>query len=62
MQNKEWAEELKRESDRNNYPQWPNEVMIKVLFDSYLKSGFYLPDHANVLDVGCFFVISGEKN
>ena len=34
MQNKEWAEELKRESDRNNYPQWPNEVMLKVLFGS----------------------------
>ena len=55
MQNKEWAEELKRESDRNNYPQWPNEVMLKVLFGSYLKNKFILQENADVLDVGCFF-------
>ena len=55
MQNQEWAEELKRETDRDNYPQWPNETMLKVLFGSYLKKSFCLPDNANVLDVGCFF-------
>ena len=55
MQNKEWAEELKRESDRNNYPQWPNEVMLKVLFGSYLKNKFILQENADVLDIGCFF-------
>lgn len=55
MQNKEWAEELERESDRDNYPQWPNEVMLKVLFGSYLKKKFILEKNANVLDIGCFF-------
>ena len=55
MQSKEWAEELKRELDRENYPQWPNETMLKVLFGSYLKKKFILPKNANVLDVGCFF-------
>ena len=55
MQSKEWAEELKRELDRENYPQWPNETMLKVLFGSYLKKKFILPENANVLDVGCFF-------
>ena len=38
MQSKEWAEELKRELDRENYPQWPNETMLKVLFGSYLRN------------------------
>tara|TARA_B110000444_G_scaffold233239_1_gene242591 strand:+ start:1160 stop:1837 length:678 start_codon:yes stop_codon:yes gene_type:complete len=55
MQNKEWAEELKRESDRDNYPQWPNEVMLKVIFGSYLEKKFTLQENANVLDIGCFF-------
>ena len=55
MQNKEWADELKRELDRENYPQWPNETMLKVLFGNYLKKKFILPKNANVLDVGCFF-------
>lgn len=55
MQSQEWAEELKRETDRGNYPQWPNETMLKVLFGSYLKKNFCLPDNAKVLDVGCFF-------
>ena len=55
MQSKEWAEELQRELDRENYPQWPNETMLKVLFGSYLKKKFTLPKNANVLDVGCFF-------
>ena len=41
MQSKEWAEELK-ELDRENYPQWPNETMLKVLFGSYLKKKFIL--------------------
>ena len=57
MQSKEWAEELKRELDRENYPQWPNETMLKVLFGSYLKKKFILPENANVLDVGCFLEI-----
>ena len=55
MQSNEWAEELKRELDRENYPQWPNETMLKVLFGSYLKKKFILHENANVLDVGCFF-------
>lgn len=55
MQSKEWADELKKELDRENYPQWPNETMLKVLFGSYLKKKFQLPKKANVLDVGCFF-------
>ena len=55
MQSKEWADELNRELDRENYPQWPNETMLKVLFGNYLKKKFILPKNANVLDVGCFF-------
>ena len=54
MQNQEWSEELKREIDVNNYPQWPNEVMLKILFGSYTRNKFNLKNNANVLDVGCF--------
>lgn len=55
MQEKEWAIELKRESDEDNYPNWPNEIMLKVLFGKYLKNNFILKNNAKVIDIGCFF-------
>ena len=39
----------------DNYPRWPNEVMVKLAFGSYLKNKIVLPSGAKVLDVGCGF-------
>ncbi len=41
--------------ERENYPIWPNESMLKVLFGNYLKQRLLLPKRMKVLDVGCGF-------
>lgn len=47
---------MKRESERPQYPKWPNEVMLKTVFGkSYLKHPLAIRPGMRVLDVGCFF-------
>jgi SAM-dependent methyltransferase len=38
--------------ERENYPQWPNESMVKVLFGNYLKNSVKFRG-GKVIDVGC---------
>ena len=40
---------------KTNYPKWPNEAMVKVLFGSYLKRPVKINSDFKVLDVGCGF-------
>jgi len=40
---------------RTNYPQWPNESMLKLVFGDYLENKIMLDPRARVLDVGCGF-------
>lgn len=40
---------------KSNYPSWPVEAMVKVLFGSYLKSKPLLTPGMRVLDIGCGF-------
>ncbi len=44
-----------QEKAKSNYPTWPVEVMVKVLFGSYLKEKPDLTKGMNVLDIGCGF-------
>ena len=56
-QSKEWAEEIQRHFKSGQYPKWPNEAMLKILFggSNYLKRSFKPKPEWRVLDVGCFF-------
>jgi SAM-dependent methyltransferase len=40
---------------RQNYPKWPNEIMVKLAFGSYLAKPLKVIDGMRVLDVGCGF-------
>lgn len=53
----EWNKEIQREKEANQYPRWPNEVMLKILFggSNYLKVPFKPESSWRVLDVGCGF-------
>jgi len=48
-------ETFNRNKAKANFPRWPNEVMVKLTFGSYLKNRISLDEHSNVLDVGCGF-------
>lgn len=37
LQKDEWKKELEREFKQDNYPKWPNEIMLKTLFGNYAK-------------------------
>ena len=37
MQKQKWNEEFLRELDTGEYPKYPNEVMLKLVFGSYLE-------------------------
>ena len=39
----------------SNYPIWPVEVMVKIIFGNYLKRPFHLKKEMKVLDIGCGF-------
>ena len=49
-----WREFHEKKAKRN-YPQWPNEVMLKLFFGSYLKNAINLENNQRVLDIGCGF-------
>ena len=40
---------------RANYPRWPNEAMVKIVFGSYLRRRVTPGPGARILDVGCGF-------
>lgn len=40
---------------KDNFPVWPNEVMVKLVFGNYLKNKIHLDATTQVLDVGCGF-------
>ena len=50
-----WNEELEKEYREGNFPKWPNEIMLKIIFGRYLTNRFKVKDGLNVLDIGCFF-------
>ncbi len=56
-QSEEWALEIQRQLDSGQYPKWPNEAMVKVLFggSNYLKTPVKPQPDWRVLDVGCLF-------
>lgn len=51
---KNW-EKFHLEKVQANYPRWPNEAMLKIVFGSYLKNRITLAPDSRVLDVGCGF-------
>ena len=55
MQKQEWNDEFLRELATGNYPKYPNEVMLKVVFGSYLEKMSKPKAKWRVLDVGCAF-------
>ena len=54
LQAEEWAN-FHKEKAKTNYPKWPNEPMLKVLFGNYLKRPVQIQPEFKVLDVGCGF-------
>lgn len=52
-----WNAEFSRQKLDGQYPRWPNEVMLKILFGgkNYLKTPFVPQSSWTVLDVGCGF-------
>jgi ubiquinone/menaquinone biosynthesis C-methylase UbiE len=55
MQCKDWREAHEVMVEANQFPSWPNEAMLKVLFGNYLKKKPDLSKKMKVLDVGCGF-------
>ncbi len=55
MQKQEWNQEFLSELDAGNYPKYPNEVMLKLVFGSYLEKPLKPQSTWKVLDVGCAF-------
>jgi SAM-dependent methyltransferase len=53
-QSNEWRQ-FHTERASSNYPKWPNEAMLKVLFGSYLETPCTPQPDWKVLDVGCGF-------
>ncbi len=53
-QAKAW-ENFNDQKAADNFPRWPNEVMLKLVFGNYLKDKITLPAGARILDVGCGF-------
>lgn len=53
MQKTEWKNELLRELKAEDYPKYPNEVMLKVIFGNYLTNKPNPKSNWSVLDIGC---------
>lgn len=48
-------EVFNEEKEKTNYPLWPNEAMVKLVFGNYLKNKINITPFSKVLDVGCGF-------
>lgn len=55
MQKLEWNQEFLRELSTGNFPKYPNEVMLKLVFGRYLEQPLKPQASWRVLDVGCAF-------
>lgn len=55
--NNDWKIEFERQLMSGQYPQWPNEVMVKILFGgaNYLLKPVYPKSEWDVLEIGCLF-------
>lgn len=53
MQKQEWNQEFIRELSTGNYPKYPNEVMLKLVFGSYLEKPIKPQPDWKILDIGC---------
>ena len=53
MQKQEWNQEFIRQLATGNFPKYPNEVMLKVVFGSYLEKPLRPQSGWKVLDIGC---------
>ena len=53
MQKIEWKNEFLHGINFGNYPKYPNEVMLKLIFGSYLEKPLKIDSKCKVLDVGC---------
>ena len=40
---------------KSEYPEWPNELMLRLIFGNFLKDRIKIKKKINVLDVGCGF-------
>jgi SAM-dependent methyltransferase len=52
---RDWETFHEKRAEEGNYPQWPNEVMVKCLFGSYLENQVEITESTSVIDVGCGF-------
>src|SRR4030042_4907165 len=39
----------------SNYPKWPNETVLKLVFGDYLNNKINITTESKILDVGCGF-------
>ena len=53
MQKTEWNDEFLRELNVEQYPKYPNEAMLKVIFGSYLSHKSLPNSNWRTLDIGC---------
>ena len=53
MQKTEWNDEFLRELKAEQYPKYPNEAMLKVIFGSYLSHNPSPQKNWRTLDIGC---------
>ncbi len=51
---KNW-EKFNKKKSSTNYPKWPNEAMVKLVFGDYLENKININSNMKVLDVGCGF-------
>jgi len=51
---KEWDNFHKNKYNKI-YPQWPNEILLKLIFGNYLKNKINIKSNYKILDVGCGF-------
>lgn len=51
-----WSKFHKFRANINNFPSWPNEIMLKILFGKYSKfKNLKISNSTKVLDIGCGF-------
>lgn len=53
-QAKAW-EIFNNNKSKSNFPIWPNETMVKLVFGNYLERKIHINEGIRVLDVGCGF-------
>ena len=51
---KEW-DNFHKNNYNKIYPQWPNEILLKLIFGNYLKNKINIKSNYKILDVGCGF-------